>query len=1469
MEADDFVLSAAVEGYIGGYPYDISTGTASIKLTVTNDSATEMLTGIKVLVTLPAMLEFRGTPTSSVAGSSVTGWTYGSKTLTLNIPSLAKGVFEFRFNTAAVIGAKAGSGSISFAGSTTGTETANTDLGFTIASDNTDKLVDLDPDVSKEDKVWVFSNNGNAASVALNRRVALGTTSSFYLDLREKGGTVPTETKNSFEHLIFEVEVQPIVPDGGGAVIADSDPAYLSPETIMKMFNFKPQNGSGDFNFNNITYNPSIVATANPTNDAPRYQATTSRKDAETFRYDITPAVNGDDIYRMVLASEAINCGISELSSDNIGYTYAVKVKAIDVRDDGNAGTDDEHLYTEETFSATVTEPALNVSFGIYRGLNNAPAALQGAGSAGSVINAGDDYVLKIDVTSEGSPLYDFSTTFGIPEGVAIEQVCGSASTFLITGLSYTLWDDTAGSTASKLPGTDAWTLPESVRAQIKFLTVKYADVPGGVLSSNRNLVIQGKVGAGAQDGARLAFPITDFSYRVYPGGESGNGGDNHLLQIPYTYLSANKNFTDYEVVYTVGAVMPLPLQTAVYEGIAMLSAAGYFSGAKAPGQAWNTETRFAVTQGQLDRPFVFYIIPNELSYAANARGLYSTPELFYNQNNPSTQQYSGFRPLAPNPVVSVSETDLGGGYKLALYTAAPGAVLRGLDKSGFNAEMILVRNNYTVSSSIAAGGYPIYVGMGSLAADVPAEIAQGGSVTDNAVDCATVGNLVEAILADGIADSSIVADADAFKTLLGMDGSVSNLYMQRTGFTVNEIAAREGTVQVRLAGTDESAWASGDSINPMVPGISVDVRLGFANLGTQRFNAGDLSLLIPMPSVGDVNPGDGSARGSRFNIVPLSSSGNFKVYIKNAGGTPNLLPSTQYQLQYSTQSDTDYGDTWSGLPTSPTRSVKLTLTSTPLKSGETVYVQFTGYAQVTSTYPRPSAEQDPLPAYSTMGYSGTTSMVTAVSGETGKVTLRLAPTPENAGYFSGRVYFDPTGAGNTIGQYVRDALSGLPNVTLRLWRSTNAAGTEFALVGTKVTTYDIDTLGNAGKFNFEDIAYDNEHYYRLEIVMPDDAHVSPITGENPGKTAGMYKIIDGHVFVDFGTKGTAADPTAIYLTDDVEPSFDNTNSGQTYADGIELPFYATTPLVGTTQMLKNADAKGDLIADTSATPYAYLAGYTVKLYAAGDTNTPLQNGDGTDYLATVAADGSFAFQGGLMVATGEYILKFTGPSGNGINYSVYDSAADGNGIAAYIVAGIGTVVDATHTNVRAYPNMRYTDTALPTLTRTDTSDVLNPATPLTFTYADAHTPLDQGDVSVTIARDDLSTTGTVETLPVSGGVSITSARVLPGGSGSISIDPTSAGFPTANAYTVNITVTDKAGNVSAAYSYVFTKTAMTVTFDGNGGGTPSPASKTVQYGSAYGGLAAASRTGYDFAGWYTLQVGGDLAEATTSVSAT
>lgn len=59
---------------------------------------------------------------------------------------------------------------------------------------------------------------------------------------------------------------------------------------------------------------------------------------------------------------------------------------------------------------------------------------------------------------------------------------------------------------------------------------------------------------------------------------------------------------------------------------------------------------------------------------------------------------------------------------------------------------------------------------------------------------------------------------------------------------------------------------------------------------------------------------------------------------------------------------------------------------------------------------------------------------------------------------------------------------------------------------------------------------------------------------------------------------------------------------------------------------------------------------------------------------------------------------------------------------------------------------------------------------------------------------------------------------------------------------------------------------ALTVTFDANGGGSPNPSSKKVNYDAPYGVLASCSWTGHSFGGWWTERDGGTQVTASTIV---
>lgn len=75
--------------------------------------------------------------------------------------------------------------------------------------------------------------------------------------------------------------------------------------------------------------------------------------------------------------------------------------------------------------------------------------------------------------------------------------------------------------------------------------------------------------------------------------------------------------------------------------------------------------------------------------------------------------------------------------------------------------------------------------------------------------------------------------------------------------------------------------------------------------------------------------------------------------------------------------------------------------------------------------------------------------------------------------------------------------------------------------------------------------------------------------------------------------------------------------------------------------------------------------------------------------------------------------------------------------------------------------------------------------------------------------------------------------------------------------------------NVTYYAQWTATLRSYTATFNGNGGGTPSPSIITKTYGSELGTLPTCSRTGYTFLGWYTASSGGTKISSTTKITGT
>lgn len=101
---------------------------------------------------------------------------------------------------------------------------------------------------------------------------------------------------------------------------------------------------------------------------------------------------------------------------------------------------------------------------------------------------------------------------------------------------------------------------------------------------------------------------------------------------------------------------------------------------------------------------------------------------------------------------------------------------------------------------------------------------------------------------------------------------------------------------------------------------------------------------------------------------------------------------------------------------------------------------------------------------------------------------------------------------------------------------------------------------------------------------------------------------------------------------------------------------------------------------------------------------------------------------------------------------------------------------------------------------------------------------------------------------------------------------PTRTGFTFAGWYTAasggsQVTASTKMTTTGATIYAHWTTNSYTLTYNNNGGSGCS--TKSVAYGAAYGTLCTPSRTGYNFAGWFTAASGGSQVSASTTMSST
>lgn len=109
----------------------------------------------------------------------------------------------------------------------------------------------------------------------------------------------------------------------------------------------------------------------------------------------------------------------------------------------------------------------------------------------------------------------------------------------------------------------------------------------------------------------------------------------------------------------------------------------------------------------------------------------------------------------------------------------------------------------------------------------------------------------------------------------------------------------------------------------------------------------------------------------------------------------------------------------------------------------------------------------------------------------------------------------------------------------------------------------------------------------------------------------------------------------------------------------------------------------------------------------------------------------------------------------------------------------------------------------------------------------------------------------------------------IPASTGKFSYNIDTSKYGGSGSYTVHFYALDYSENsTKCVYDNIFAYDQSYIYFDPNGGSC-SPSSKTVTYGSAYGTLPTPTRTGYTFDGWYTAASDGTKVTSETKVTAT
>ena len=289
-----------------------------------------------------------------------------------------------------------------------------------------------------------------------------------------------------------------------------------------------------------------------------------------------------------------------------------------------------------------------------------------------------------------------------------------------------------------------------------------------------------------------------------------------------------------------------------------------------------------------------------------------------------------------------------------------------------------------------------------------------------------------------------------------------------------------------------------------------------------------------------------------------------------------------------------------------------------------------------------------------------------------------------------------------------------------------------------------------------------------------------------------------------------------------------------------------------------------------TATPSAgyHFAGWsgTVNDTYVAIANTALAS---TTFTATTSAvDGGAATITATFAANSGTITVAAGTGGSITSATSFDQAYGVAGTTITASPSAGYHFDTwTATTNPSYVTIATATDVSTTVTATSSMPATGGAATITATFA-------ANSITVTIAsagNGTVTPTSPVTQVYGAGGTAITATPSagyhFAGWSGTVN-DTYVAIANTALASTTFTATTSAVDGGAATITATFAANTFAVTFDGQGG-TPSPASIQVTYGSTYGTLATVTRTGYTFAGWWTLASGGTQVTSASAVSIT